>query len=49
MPNAIYEILETQDSLVLDLIDNEDSPLLVGDEPFGNYSEDKGKQPQETY
>ena len=45
MPNAIYDLLETQDSLVLDLIENEDSPLLVGDEHFGNYSDDKGGQP----
>ena len=48
MFNKVYSILETSDSLVLDLIENEDSPLLVGDEHFGNYSDDKGSQPYET-
>ena len=48
MLEEIYEIIESSDSLVLDLIDNEDSPLLVGDEHFGNYADDKGSQPNET-
>lgn len=41
----VYNILESQDSLVLDLIEDDESPLLVGDERFGNYSDDKEEQP----
>lgn len=41
----VYEILECEDSLVFELIQDSDLELLIGNESFGNFADDKGDQP----